>query len=1451
MAILEHIYISMKRKLPIPLFLLFSTISLAQFNPDAPWMVKMEKDKTVAKTANNEKKQEIHSFYAISDAFYEYWKDKDKNAKGSGYKPFMRWQNYWKEMVDAEGNLPTAAEIYQSWKNKVNSQMAPNPTASWTPIGPTKADILNGNALPGTGRINAIAVDPNNADIWYAGAPAGGIWKSVDAGLSWTNLFDDYPQIGVSGIAIDPNDSNIIYIATGDDDANDSYSIGVFKSLDGGQTWNETGLNPSNQNEFDSLNEITIDPTNSNIVWVGSNDGLQKSINGGDTWTRVRSGNIKDFKLKPGDPNTIYAVSTNAFYRSTDGGDNFTQIASGLPTSSSRLVLGVSPADPTVVYVFSALGADYEYQGIYKSTDSGETFVETSNTSDLMDGAEQAWFDMALEVSPTNANELYTGVLNIWKSSNGGNSFTRLNEWSVNNQAYSHADIHTLKFFGNTLFAGTDGGIYTSDNGGTSFVDKTANMSISQFYRISVAKNTASKIAGGTQDNAGFVFNNGNWGGYTGGDGMDYEIDPTNANIIYGFSQYGSPLWITTNSGENISVVSSPTNDEGNWITPLAVSSEGEVYAGFKAVYKLVGNNWERLSQNISTNTQDKEIEDMEIDKNNPLLIYLSEGDDLFKSEDGGATFSSIHSFPSMISDIAINSNDGNIIYVTTSNRVGSAMFNQPNQRAVHKLTLNGNSIVSNENITYNLPTDQAYYCIVHQGRNVNNPIYVGTNLGVYRLDDTLTEWEEYFTALPNTSVGDLDINLEDNIIIAGTYGRGVWQSPIPVTLPNDDVAVKAISPDLNSIPCGQVAPEVTIENAGLNPITQVTFTYTVNQGSTNNYIWDGTLNSGESTIVQLPHLSSSLSGEVTLTLNATIVNDTFSDNNGINTRFTTNQYGIPTQLFDFENEGTTLIAFNDIADGSAWERGVPTGSVLNTASSGTQVMGTNLDGNHPDATKSFIVSKCYELSSITAPVLKFNMAYSLEPYYDIVYVEYSKDEGSTWQVLGELGSQPNWYNSDRTNASSGAANDCQNCPGAQWLNSPADYDQNGDHINPPQLTEYAYDFAANAARGETDLTQEAKIIFRIVFHSDASVNQEGVIIDDFVVEGTQIDDDDDDNDGILDVDDNCQFIANADQLDTDSDGQGDVCDTDDDNDGILDIDDNCPLIANADQADSDNDGIGDVCDDDNDNDGVPNDLDLCTDTPLDAIVDTDGCTIFSLPSTNFTIKTTGESCMTNDNGSIEIRTENPLPYTATLTDSENNATALEFTDSTNFNDLASGDYVLCITVASEASYERCFDLNVSEPEPLTVGSKVSTLSNEVSLQLSGGSLYTIELNGKTYQTSKDQITLPLKQVENILLVKTGVNCQGTYQERIVLSPEVFVYPNPVYDGEVNIYLGSPEIQQAEISLFNLDGTEILYKPIPADNGYIQMNISGFPQGIYILNVKTDASLLNYKIIKK
>jgi hypothetical protein len=369
-----------------------------------------------------------------------------------------------------------------------------------------------------------------------------------------------------------------------------------------------------------------------------------------------------------------------------------------------------------------------------------------------------------------------------------------------------------------------------------------------------------------------------------------------------------------------VGTINSPAGN-GNWITPLALSSEGDVYAGYDAVYKLNGNTWERLSDDLG-NTP---IDDLEVDPNNPLVLYAAEGNTVFRSDDGGITFTEFNVFDSGISDIAINTTDGSAIYVTTSNRVGFAQNQQQDLRGVFKVPVETNGAAGAVvDLTLNLPQDQAYFAIVHQGRNVDNPIYVATSLGVYRLDDTLTEWEDYFTGLPSVAVSDLDINLVDGILTASTYGRGVWQSPIPIKVPDDDLEVISLSPASGSVLCGEFAPEIVVKNKGLNAITSIDVIYSLNDGGDQTFQWTGNLIGDAQTTITLPIQNLNFTGPVNLNAEAKIINDAFADNNKIKSTFYSNGFGLGGLVNTFETLDDALLTFNDRTEDVLWELGVP-----------------------------------------------------------------------------------------------------------------------------------------------------------------------------------------------------------------------------------------------------------------------------------------------------------------------------------------------------------------------------------------------------------------------------------------------------------------------------------------------------------------------------------------------
>ncbi|WP_117879715.1 T9SS type A sorting domain-containing protein [Aureibaculum luteum] len=1038
------------------------------------------------------------TFKNTVNLYENYFSTKNIEKKGSGYKPFKRWEYHWNRFQQEDGTIAPSKLLWNAWEQKLQMSKSTKATSNWTAVGP-----FSQSSNSGQGRINTIFVDPNNANTIYVGAPAGGLWRSTDAGVNWTPLTDYLPQVGVSGIAVDPNNSNMIYISTGDDDAGDSYSVGVLKSVNGGVTWNQTGSlgSISGDGGYNTSNEILIAPTDSNVIWVATGNGLFKSTDAGATWKNKITGiHIRDFKLKPSNSNTIYAVSRNTFFVSSDGGTTFTSTATGLPipNSTGRLRVEVTAANGASnnVYVL-ATDNSYDFVGVYKSINSGNSFIQLTQNKikpdgepnelfvDIFGGSQQAWFDLAFTVSPTDEDIIFVGVLDIWRSKNEGNNFSKINDWSRPTPSYTHADIHFLRYFNGVLYAGTDGGVYKSTNDGTTFTDLTKNLAISQFYKLSVAKSTSTKMSGGLQDNGGFSLINNNWHNFHGGDGMDSAADPNDENTFYGFTQYGSVLTKTTDGGlSSTTIAGAPTteigtNDSGgNWVTPLVINKAGEIYAGYKQLYQLVDNNWIQLSNhNFGSN-----LDAIEIDPSNNNNILVSRGRILYISHDKGKTFTTHSSSQTgisgtNISSIEVHSSNSNIIWLTTtgvSNVSGPSSGH--NGGGVYKSTDGGLTFTD---ISAGLP-DESKFVVRHHPFSTNNSIYLGTALGVYHRNDDTNTWEVFSTGLPNVAIPDIEINPYDAKITAATYGRSVWQSSIPaITLPSKEIELtKIISPN-NNVTCGQVTPKLLFTNNGQNTLTSFTVNYNVDGGANQTFNWTGNIASNANSTIEIPAISASTEGIHTLETTVVLTDDANIFNNSASTSFTTNTSGDGQVINNFDDNTTDqwIVSANNL-----WQIGTPTTTLLNNKVSSGYV--TNPSSNYPDQTTSYLTSPCYYLVGLENPILKFKMAFDLEENWDVIYVEYSTNQGENWEVLGTA-NDPNWYNSNRTNASSGIADDCQNCPGAQWTGTDA------------ILKEYSYKLSA--------LNGESNVIFRFAFVSDPAVNNEGVIIDDFQIDATAI----------------------------------------------------------------------------------------------------------------------------------------------------------------------------------------------------------------------------------------------------------------------------------------------------------------------------------------------------------
>ncbi len=1072
------------KKITLLIAFLAINVSFAQFNESAPWIKNLKKYISPQEMQQRKQQPQLFTFYEVQEAFNTYWETHDKNKKGSGYKPFKRWEYQVESEVNVNGYLPTAQDKWNAWEAKNNFSTASKSVladqSNWQPVGPFTT-VGTGSWSTGQARVNVVLVDPNNAanstNIWYVGTPAGGIWKSTDNGSSWIPLTDKLPQIGVSGIAVDYNDSDTIYIATGDDDAGDSQSVGVWKSTDGGTTWNATGLNPGNSPT--SMNDIYMHPTNSNVLWVATNNGVYKTTDAGVNWNQTLAGDIKDIKLRPGNPNFIYVVTSNKFYKSTNSGTTFSQVSTGLPANSGRLVIDVTPANSGYVYVLS-VKTDWTIQGLYRSTNSGNSFTARNTTTDILEST-QGWYDLALGVSDVNANQVYVGCLNIWRSNNGGTNFTKINNWSAPlGSAYTHADIHFLRAYNGIMYAGTDGGVYSSNDNGATFENHTFGIQASQLYKIAVSTTNVNKMVGGLQDNGGHAFNSttGQSRNYYGADGMDTAVDPTNENIFYGFIQSGGGPYISTDAGATLSgSVTKPEN--GNWVTPMAINSVGKLYGGYEKLFRLDGTTWVELADFNAFTTDRCDL--LEIAPSDDTIMYAVVDNVLKRSTNSGVTFTNIETFGSDVKGIGVHQTNPNIVWITTSG-VGRGVFK----------TTNGLAGATFNNVTSNLPTagvGEYFTDIVHQANHTDNPVFLATGLGVYRLDDTSINWEPFFVNLPNTQVTDLEINIIDESITAATYGRGVWRSSIPVQMVANDVKMITINnPTSVNINCStNVLPEITVKNNGLNTINAIAVNYTVDGGVTSTYNWSGSLASTLETTFTLPQLNLSRALHV-LNVETIIAGDANAGNNTFSVDFYTNDSSAVNVVNTFEAPSDILIT------NSTWEQGVPTGANLSASASGTQVYATNLSGNYPNNANAYLTSQCYDLTQIVNPILHFDMAFDIEENWDYAYVEYTLDSGATWTTLGSKNSMPLWYNSDAT---------ANGIPGAQWTGEAANVHASGGTNG--TMREYSYDFAGNVGIGETDLTGATNILFRIALKSDGLVVKEGLIIDDFVITGTPL----------------------------------------------------------------------------------------------------------------------------------------------------------------------------------------------------------------------------------------------------------------------------------------------------------------------------------------------------------
>jgi hypothetical protein len=676
----------------------------------------------------------------------------------------------------------------------------------WTSIGPTNIG----------GRTLAVAVRPDSTNVLFAGSASGGLWKSVTAGVgasAWTRIDTGYPVQAVSSIAIDPRDPEVMYVGTGEvyryqnaigGDVNrstrGSYGVGILKSTDGGATWSvslDWSLAQSR-----GVWAVRIHPQDSSILYAGTTEGVYKSTDAGASWHPMLNVVMAmDVSINPAFPETVFAACGNfgsggtGIYRTVDGGGSWSRLAGGLPSSwNGKASVMVAPSAPHIV--FASVANASAGIGLYKSVDDGVHWV-LANAADYPQY--QGWYSHFVAVSPGNVNRLFTGGIDVWKSDNAGATLDKVTDWEKlalgtpppggpeGPADYVHADVHSGTWDPvdpNTIYFGTDGGVFRTTDGGTTFEGLNGGYVTSQFYQgFSNSALTADLAIGGMQDNLTAIYEGSPaWRRVIGGDGCWAAIDSGDDDVLYGSAQ-GLLLFRSDDFGQNWNDISPPnnSNDITAFVAPyvLAPSLPSRIYAGRAHVYRSDdrGAGW---SVTNGGNLLDGEnpVFSIAVAWGNPDLAFAATAPNgsrgrLFRTLNGGTIWTDVTgTLPDRyIGDIAIDPSNDRNVYVAIMGFGTSHVY-----RSIDR----GDSWID---FGAGLPDVPASAVAVDPARP--SVVYVGNDLGVYVSPYYRLGWYAYMEGMPPAMINDLVIARGMGTIRAATHGNGVYERallPIGIT---------------------------------------------------------------------------------------------------------------------------------------------------------------------------------------------------------------------------------------------------------------------------------------------------------------------------------------------------------------------------------------------------------------------------------------------------------------------------------------------------------------------------------------------------------------------------------------------------------------------------------------------------------------------------------------------
>jgi len=674
-----------------------------------------------------------------------------------------------------------------------------------------------------SGRINDMEAHPTNSRIIYAGTAGGGVWKSNDAGATFNPIFDEYCQ-SIGTVELDPNDPDkTIYVGTGETWTRNSVSVGdgLYKTVDGGANWNKIGFEQSER-----IANIIVNPNNSQEIYVGvlgalwgdnEERGVFKSTDGGTTWEKLLYINPKtgcaDLTMDPSNPNVLYASmwefrrtgwsfesggENSALYKSTDAGKTWNKIHNGFPEGKlGRLAIAVAPSNPKVLYTVIEAEKD-ERKGLYRSNDAGASWEQLNNDFGI---TVRPFYFSRIVVDPKNEDVVVKGGLSGSISRDGGKTFKNLGNM--------HSDIHDIVFSikdSDIMYIGTDGGVYRTWDGGTT-MEIVENLPLSQFYQISVDDAEPYNVYGGLQDNGSWYGPSSSPGGIEArdwhsigaGDGFRVLKHPTKP-IIYSEMQGAENVWrIDTERQLTKTIQPLPVSEDQklrwNWNAPMAISSHqpDRFYMGSQYLHKSedMGDTWTIISPDLTTNDPAKQNQEdsggLSMDnsgaENHTTIFTIAESpldekviwvgtDDgnVQVTQDGGKTWTNtVGNIPNLPKNTWCYHIEASVFDKGTAYAVFDGHTMNDMKPYAFKTTNFGKTWT-------NIISDD----IVGFARNIQedyvNPdlLYLGTEFGLYITMDGGKNWKKFTNNMPSVAVHFIDLHKRTNDLIMGTHGRGV-----------------------------------------------------------------------------------------------------------------------------------------------------------------------------------------------------------------------------------------------------------------------------------------------------------------------------------------------------------------------------------------------------------------------------------------------------------------------------------------------------------------------------------------------------------------------------------------------------------------------------------------------------------------------------------------------------